>query len=68
MPKQTPSPRDPGLAEIEDLERCIIAAHDQRIDLGASAEEVARFRPEVVAQAAAVCDQLRAEYLERTKP
>ena len=64
---QTATPRDPGLAEIDDLERCIVAAHDQKIDLGASAEEVARFRPAVVAQAAAACDQMRREYLARVK-
>ena len=56
---------DPGLAQIDDLERRMVQAHDEKAQLGVSAEEVARFRPDVVAQAKAVCDRMRAEHLAR---
>ena len=68
MSKPRPSaPLDPALAQIADLERNIIAAHDEKARLGVSAEEVARLRPQVVAQAKAVCDRMRSEYRERTQ-
>lgn len=57
---------DAGLRAIDDLERAIVAAHDQKGELhGISAAEVARFRPGVVALAKKVCDQLRAEHRAR---
>lgn len=59
--------RDAGLQAIDDLERSIVAAHDQKISLGVSAEEVARFRPVVVQQAKTACDQMRADYRARTQ-
>jgi hypothetical protein len=58
---------DAGLQQIADLERAIIAAHDQKAELGVSAEEVARLRPDVVRLAKTVADQLRAEYRARTR-
>ena len=56
---------DPWLQAIDDLERQMIAAHDEKILLGVSAEEVARFRPAVVAQARAIAAQRRLEYHAR---
>ena len=60
-------PVDPSLQSIADLEAAIIAAHDQKATLGVSAEEVARLRPDVVRLAKTVTDQLRREYLARTR-
>ena len=55
----------PGLQQIDDLERCIVQAHDEKALLGVDAAELARFRPGVVAQAKAVCDRMRDEYRAR---
>ena len=57
---------DEGLQQIDALEAAIVQAHDEKRQLGVSAEEVARYRPAVVALARTVCDQLRAEYLARS--
>ena len=65
MSKRESAVVDEGLARIDDLERAIVAAHDERVRLGVSAEEVARQRPAVVALAAAVAGRLRDEYLAR---
>jgi hypothetical protein len=65
MRRHDPPARDPGLQMIDDLERAIVLAHDQKVELGVSAEEVARLRPDVIAVAKAVCDRLRAEYEAR---
>jgi hypothetical protein len=59
------APVDPGLAAIDQLERCIVRAHDDKSLYGASAEEVKRFRPAIVAQAKAITDQMRAEHRAR---
>ena len=63
-PRQSP-PMDPGLAQIASLERNIIAAHDERAQMGVSAEELARQRPGVVALARPIADRMRREYLAR---
>jgi hypothetical protein len=60
-----PAGVDPELQRIDDLERRIISAHDERIALGAPGEEIEQQRPAVAALAIAVCDQLRAEYRAR---
>ena len=65
MSKRRSTSDDPGLVAIADLERRIVQAHDEKIDQGISADEVARHRPGVVELAAAVAQQLRAEYLAR---
>lgn len=54
---------DAGLQQIDDLERSIVAAHDEKVLLGVSAEEVARFRRDVVELARNVANGLRADYL-----
>lgn len=61
------SPHDPGLAQIDDLERTLVRAFDEKMVFhGIDVTEAARFRPGVVAQAAAVAARLRADYLART--
>lgn len=57
---------DPGLEQIDDLERDIVLGKEQlwRVN-GVSEAEIARFLPDVVAQAKAIGDQLRAEYRAR---
>ena len=55
------------LAQIDDLERQIVLAKEQTwLWNGASAEEIALFLPAVKAQARAICDQIRSEYLARS--
>ena len=68
MKTRTPPPRDEGLEQIDDLERRIVLAKEQSWTWnGASAEEIALFLPAVKAQARAVCDRLREEYLARSR-
>jgi hypothetical protein len=68
MPMKRTSPSDAGMQQINDLERAIIAAHDERPSLyGVDAAEIARERPAVVALAKLVADRLRSEYRERTQ-
>ena len=43
------------------------AAHDQKIDLGVSTEEVERQRPAVVQLAATIAERLRAEHAARQR-
>jgi hypothetical protein len=59
-------PVDPDLAAIDELERRIIKAHDDKAAFGVSAAELARQRPDVVRLARAVADQLRAEHAARS--
>jgi hypothetical protein len=66
MFKRTP-PRDAGLQQIDDLEALIIRAHVQKAQYGVSVEEVARGRPAVVAQAHAICNQLRDAHRARSQ-
>lgn len=66
MSARLPSPVDAGLEQIDDLERKIVLAKEQTWAMsGVSAEEIARFLPDVAAQAKAICNQLRAEYRAR---
>ena len=65
--RRAPVATDEGLQQIADLEKTIVLAQQQTWSVhGVSAEEIARELPAVVAQAKAVCDQLRREYLERS--
>jgi hypothetical protein len=58
---------DPGLEQIDDLERDIVLGKEQLWTAnGVSAEEIARERPAVVALAKAVTDRMRAEYRARS--
>ena len=66
MKRHTPT-NDPGLQLIADYEAAIVTAHDQKIDLGVSTEEVERQRPAVVQLAATVGERLRAEYAARSR-
>jgi len=59
--------RDPGLQAIDDLEALIVRAHDERVQFGAPVEEIKRERPAAVTLARAVADQMRSEYLARTR-
>jgi hypothetical protein len=64
---RAPKVIDPGLQQIDDLERDIVLGKEQVWQVnGVSAEEIARQRPGVVALAKAVTDQLRAEYRARS--
>jgi hypothetical protein len=56
---------DEGLQLIENYQRAIVQAHDQKADWGVSAAEIERERPAVVALAKAVTDRMREEYLSR---
>lgn len=58
-------PIDPGLAQIDAYARAIVEAHDERVQLGAPAEEIAAQRPAVVQLAATIGERLRADYLAR---
>lgn len=59
---------DPGLEQIDDFERRMIAAHDERwASYNIPAEEVARVRPGVVQLAKTICDRLRQEYTARSQ-
>jgi hypothetical protein len=58
---------DAGLQQIDAYEAAIIRACDEKATFfGVDANEVAHFRPGVVAQAKAVCAKLRSEYRART--
>jgi hypothetical protein len=48
------------------VEAAILRTHDEKVLLGVSPDEVARFRPQVEAQADAVAAGLRAAHLART--
>lgn len=66
--REVSAPRtlDPGLEQIAALERDIVLAKLQTWEWnGVSADEIARLRPDLVALARNVTDQLRAEYLAR---
>ena len=66
MKRRTPQINDPGLQQIDDLERDIVLAKEQTWTFnGVSPAEIARFLPAVKAQARAVCSRLREEYLAR---
>jgi chorismate mutase len=58
---------DPELAKIDALERAIVQAHDERIHLGATAEEIEQQRAGVAALATNICHQLREEYRARNR-
>ena len=66
MKRRTPT-NDPGLQLIAAYEAAIVTAHDQKIDLGVSTEEVERQRPAVVQLAGRIGDALRAEYAARSR-
>jgi hypothetical protein len=60
---------DPGLAQIDALERDMVLAKVQTWEWnGVSAEEIARYKPDLIALARNVTDRLRAEYLVRRQP
>lgn len=61
--KRNTRPIDPGLQQIADLEALIVRAHDEKVNFGASAADVARERPAVVQLAANIAERLRADYL-----
>jgi hypothetical protein len=65
LKKRAPVVTDAGLQQIDDLERDIIQAQDEKVLLGVSAGEVERERPSVVQLAKAVTDRMRAEHLQR---
>ena len=60
-------PSDPGLEQIDEFERRMVQVYDEKVLQGVDAAEVARLRPGVVAQARAVCDQMRQDYLRRQR-
>jgi hypothetical protein len=60
---------DPGLQQIDDLERLIATGRPRAIvQMGGTEEEAERARPEAERLAAAVCGRLRDEYLARRQP
>ena len=68
-PAESRPPEDPGLAQIDELERPIVLGRVQLLEWNqVPADEAARERVAVEKIAAAVCDQLRQEYLSRNRP
>ena len=65
--KRTPTASDPGLEQIAAYEAAMIEAYDARVALGVTAAEIEQQRPTVVAHARLIGDQLRADYLARTR-
>ena len=66
MKAKRSTPADPELQRIDQLEMDIVRAFDARSAFYAlSAADIERERPGIVAQAQAVCNRLRAEYLAR---
>ena len=67
MAKRT-LPPDPGLEEIDNLDRLIVRGRIELLKWNhIPAEEVERERVKVIELAKAVCDQLRVEYRDRLR-